>query len=67
MFVSSSFQMKICYNSYGFLGLNQKNKYHSMISVAFLWLCYYLGGVYSHRIVEYSELKGPQGSSPGLN
>lgn len=43
MFVSASFQMKICYNSYGFLDLHQKNKYHGMISAAFLWLCYYLG------------------------
>lgn len=49
--------MKICYNSYDFLDLHQKNKYHSMISAAFLWLCYYLRGVYSHMIVEYSDLK----------
>lgn len=30
-----------------------------MISAAFLWLCYYLGCFYSHRIIEYSDLKGP--------
>lgn len=32
---------------------------HNMISADFLQLCYYLGGLYSHRIIEYSDLKGP--------
>lgn len=36
MFVSAAFQMKFCYNSFGFLEFHQKNKVHHMISLEFI-------------------------------
>lgn len=58
MLVSLSFQMKICYNSYGFLDLHQKNKYHSMISAAVFMVMLLFRGFISHRIIEYYDFKG---------